>query len=311
MPFAPTVPVVLGVSAGPLALALSAGVIVAFNPCGFAMLPAYVSYFVGKSAADAERPLAQRLVRASLVGGVVTLGFVTVFGIVGLLATQIFSTINSAVPFISIVVGLLLAVLGVTMLRGYEPKLSFLKVGQISEGRGLRSLYVFGLSYAVVSLSCGFAGFSGVVVSTLRYESLFGAATTYLTFSLGMGLVLMTLTLAAAMAQQAVARTLRRALPYVNRVSGAFLVIAGLYVAYYGWSSYRLRQSGSTPGGPVPIVERWSGSISEWLIARSTTSLVIAVAAVVAVIGGAVLVSRRRSGPTSPNSTNLTPKEQT
>ena len=32
---------------GAIALALTTGVITAFNPCGFAMLPAYVSYFVG------------------------------------------------------------------------------------------------------------------------------------------------------------------------------------------------------------------------------------------------------------------------
>ena len=34
-------------SGGSVALALSAGIIAAFNPCGFAMLPAYMSYYVG------------------------------------------------------------------------------------------------------------------------------------------------------------------------------------------------------------------------------------------------------------------------
>ena len=285
---------VLAVSAGPLALALTAGIIVAFNPCGFAMLPAYMSYFVGKSAAEADRPLPQRLVRAAMVAGVVTLGFVTVYGTIGLLATTLFSGIKQAVPFISIGVGILLAVLGFTMIRGYEPKLSFLKVGAIDEGRGLRSLYVFGLSYAVVSLSCGFAGFSGVVVSTLNDGSIFGAVATYLTFSLGMGLVLMVLTLAAALAQQTVARTMKRALPYVNRISGAFLIVAGLYVAFYGYYSYRsLHSTGPVAAGPVVWVERWSASISTRLQELSTTTIVIAVIAVFAVICASVVLSRR------------------
>lgn len=287
------------VSAGPLALALTAGVIVAFNPCGFAMLPAYLSYYVGASSAEAERPLARRLVRAALVSSVVTLGFVTVYGAIGLVATQLFSAVSKAVPFVSIGVGIILAIFGFTMLRGFEPKLSFLKVGTIEQGRGLRSLYVFGLSYAVVSLSCGFAGFSGVVVSTLRDGSMFGALATYLTFALGMGLVLMVLTLAAALAQQTVARSMRKALPYVNRASGFFLIIAGLYVSFYGVWSYRVRTNGSAPAGPVIWVERWSGDISQWLQGLSSITVLVVLGAVAVVVGSAVLVSKQRPTTTS------------
>ena len=288
---------ILAVSAGPLALALTAGVIVAFNPCGFAMLPAYMSYYVGATSNEAERPLASRLVRAAVVSSVVTLGFVTVYGAIGLLATQLFSAVSKAVPFISIGVGIVLAIFGLIMLRGFEPKLSFLKVGAIDQGRGLRSLYVFGLSYAVVSLSCGFAGFSGVVVSTLRDGSIFGALATYLTFALGMGLVLMVLTLAAAFAQQTVARSMRKALPYVNRASGFFLIVAGLYVSFYGVWSYRVRTNGSAPAGPVVWVERWSGDISEWLQTLSSTTIVVTFLGVVLVVATAVIVSRRNAPP--------------
>ena len=35
---------------GHLALAFSAGMIATVNPCGFAMLPAYLSYFLGLEA---------------------------------------------------------------------------------------------------------------------------------------------------------------------------------------------------------------------------------------------------------------------
>lgn len=297
---------VLALSAGPLALALTAGVIVAFNPCGFAMLPAYMGYFVGNSAVDGERPLAYRLVRAAKVSGVVTLGFVTVYGTLGLLASQLLSQVKQTIPVVSIGVGIALAILGVTMLLGYEPKLSFLKVGAIDQGKGLRSLYVFGLSYAVVSLSCGFAGFSGVVVSTLRDGSIFGAAATYLTFSIGMGLVLMVLTMAAALAQQTVARSMKRALPYVNRVSGLFLVVAGAYVAYYGYWSSRIQGDNPIAGGPVLWVERWSASISSQLLELSTATIVTAIVVLAAVVGAAIALGRRTPLPDMTS----TPKEQ-
>ena len=38
----------------PLAYAFGVGMVATFNPCGFAMLPAYLSYFLGLEGA--ERP---------------------------------------------------------------------------------------------------------------------------------------------------------------------------------------------------------------------------------------------------------------
>ena len=37
----------------PLALAFAAGLVATVNPCGFAMLPAYLSYFMGRGSSKA------------------------------------------------------------------------------------------------------------------------------------------------------------------------------------------------------------------------------------------------------------------
>ena len=63
-----------------LALAVSAGAIAAFNPCGFAMLPAYLALFLGEPAGRRAA-----VGRALGVGAAVTVGFVLVFGIAGML----------------------------------------------------------------------------------------------------------------------------------------------------------------------------------------------------------------------------------
>ena len=39
----------------PFALAFAAGLVSTVNPCGFAMLPAYLSYFVGLTEEDRSR----------------------------------------------------------------------------------------------------------------------------------------------------------------------------------------------------------------------------------------------------------------
>lgn len=57
----------------PLALAFAAGLLAAFNPCGFALLPAYLAYFIGVAGDDRPSPL-RATGRALAVSGTLTLG---------------------------------------------------------------------------------------------------------------------------------------------------------------------------------------------------------------------------------------------
>ncbi len=257
------------------AFALSAGVITAFNPCGFAMLPAYVSYFVGTDGGR-DTTIATRLLRALKVGTLVTLGFMTVYGFIGVVASGLRSAVTNVVPYVSMVVGVALAILGVSMLRGFAPKLPFLQVNAAKNKDSARSMYLYGISYAVVSLSCGFAGFSAAVVTSFESSSFLDGLLVYIAFAAGMGLVLMTLSLAVAFAQQAFVRGMRRVLPYINRLSGVLLVLAGLYVAYYGYYEWRVILRGETaPEGPVAWVTSWSGHAQRFVDGVSTTTMVL------------------------------------
>ena len=291
-----TVATAFGGGRAPIVIALTTGIITAFNPCGFAMLPAYVSYFIGQTGTT-PRPLASRLVRAAITGAVVTAGFMTVFGTIGLIATQFLTSINSVVPYVSMVVGVTLAVLGIVMLRGFEPKLSFLKVTKVRNGSSLRSMYVYGLSYAIVSLSCGFAGFLTTVVSASSERSWLSSMTVYAAFTAGMGLVLIVLSFAVAFAQQAFVKGMRKVLPYVNRASGAMLIVAGLYVAYYGYYEWTTILRGkAAPAGPVSWVQDWSTSILA-TINNLSTPVFIAVLATVSTITIFAVIKRTATRP--------------
>jgi cytochrome c-type biogenesis protein len=287
-----------GAGRAPMVLAVVAGVITAFNPCGFAMLPAYVAYFVGhnSSQANATVGLAARLTRAGVTGGIVTAGFMTVFGGIGLVANQILTQITRTIPYISMGVGVVLAFLGIAMMRGFEPKLSFLKVTRARKGSGLRAMYLYGVSYAVVSLSCGFAGFSTTVISAANQRGTFNAMRVYFAFSAGMGLVLVILSIAIALAQDAFFRGMRRLIPHVNRASGVLLVLAGSYVAYYGYYEWQTVLRGkSISAGPVGWVQDRSSDLVRFFNATSSGGLVVVLTATIAMLSASVVVARRRS----------------
>ncbi|MGH8992240.1 MAG: cytochrome c biogenesis CcdA family protein [Acidimicrobiia bacterium] len=274
----------------PLALGFAAGLLAAFNPCGFAMLPAYISFFLGSSSAGP----AVGVGRSLAVGGAMSLGFVAVFGTAGLIVSHLSSTFKDATPYVTVVVGLgVLVPLGVAYLLGRQVNLRLPRLHRGGSDEGLASMVVFGVSYATISLSCGLGPFLAAVTGTFREGNLAGGLAVFGAFVAGMSAVLMSLTLALGLARRSMVARLRSVLPYVHRVSGALMVTAGLYVAYYGWYSIRLLDGDDVPAGPVAFVERASDEVARFVTDTGETRLGAVLAAFVVV--AAVGAWRRRS----------------
>ena len=245
-----------------LALAFSAGMVATVNPCGFALLPAYLSYFLGLepggatasangAASSANGPEEGSLprapvVRALAVSAAVTLGFLVVFAVMGFAWSSISGLIGRRLPWFTLAVGLLLVVLGVAMLRGFEPVLRLPKVQMSTDRRQLSSMFLYGVSYAVASLSCTIGVFIGIVSTTLEQESFFTGVSTFAAYGLGMGATLSILTIAVALARSGIVRAFRRVLPHMNTISGVLLIVAGLFVGYYAWVELRELDSGDS-----------------------------------------------------------------
>jgi cytochrome c-type biogenesis protein len=271
-------------SGAPIATAVTAGALAAFNPCGFAMLPAYLASFVGSGGTE-RQPLVVRLLRATRVGAAVTLGFIVVFGIVGLFVETVSGALLEYMPWLTTVVGICLLVMGIAMVRGFEPKFSTPRVQFDTSRNDVRSMFLYGVSYAVVSLGCTLPVFLIQVATGFERGGFFSGSVRYLAYAGGMGLVVITLTLAVALAQQGFVRQVRRILPYVNRVSGLFLILAGAYLAYYGWFSRRLLTEGGdiSGGGLVDWVDRRSSDAQQWLQDRGDVLIIALV-----ILGGAI-----------------------
>ena len=55
------------------------------------------------------------------------------------------------------------------------------------------------------------------------------------------------------------------ALPYIGRISGGLLLLAGAYVAWYGWFALRVQDEPDAYAGPVDWVTGWSADITSWV----------------------------------------------
>ena len=92
---------------------------------------------------------------------------------------------------------------------------------------------MFGISYAVASLSCTLPIFLGLVSSSLATGGTLAAAGQFLAYALGMTFVISILTLAVALFKGAIVNQLRRAMPYVAPVSAGILIVVGGYLVFY------------------------------------------------------------------------------
>ncbi len=222
----------------PLGYAFGAGMVAAVNPCGFAMLPAYLGLYLGtRDPEGLQRSLGHRLAQALLVSLLVTAGFVLLFGVAGLLISAGARAIIAYVPWIGLFIGVLLILVGAWLLGGGTLYTSLgdrmaAELGRPTE-TNVKGYFLFGLSYGIASLSCTLPVFLTVVGGTVAAGGFLSATFQFVMYALGMGFVILMLTLGIALFKGAVVGTLRRALPYVQSVGAILLVIAGAYIVYY------------------------------------------------------------------------------
>lgn len=282
----------------PIALAFAAGMVATVNPCGFAMLPAYLSYFMGLDSGESRSRVAA--VRSALqVGGIVSLGFLLVFGITGVLITAGFRSIIDWIPWLALVIGFAVVVLGVALLRGFDLNVGLLKAKRGQKGRDLKSVFAFGVSYAVASLSCTLPVFLTVVAGQVTQSNLISGIVTFLVYGLGMALVLVALTVALALGNASIVSRFRAVLRHVNTISGVILIVAGVYIVWF-WATTLRSGATALDSGAFRFVENLSQSALNF-VNDHTSAVAIVLAGLVVIAVAMVVWSRRYAGsPTEP-----------
>ena len=228
------------VSVLPVNFAFAAGMMATVNPCGFALLPAYISLYLGGNAdqRNATSSTFSRILKALLISFTVTIAFVLMFGGVGLIISAGGRFLANVLPVAAFAIGIAMVILGISILTGknyFQLALASTLSSRIKtkESGGLASFFLFGIAYAIASLSCTLPIFLAVAGSSLATGGFFSGLVQFLSYALGMGAVITILTIGTALFRGAVARYVRKFLPYVEKASAVLIIIAGTFVIYY------------------------------------------------------------------------------
>src|SRR5262245_35062080 len=276
----------------PISVALVAGGLAVVNPCGFPLLPAFLSFYLG---ADEDRlPRApSRILQGLYVGGLVAAGFVGLFALVGLPVSFGVGLVARLVPWAGLATGALLALAGVATLAGRRLTLPFGLHVPVRKERRMGAMLLFGVGYGAASLGCTLPLFLTLIAASSGPDKL----SVFLAYAAGTTVVLMVLAVLVALAREGAARTLRPALPYLSRVAGLLLVIAGGYLAYF-WARLRVGATGTVADDPVGrFASRFTGRVRVFADGRGTTVVAVAAGIVVVALLAAILQRRRQATP--------------
>ncbi|MEP7204035.1 MAG: cytochrome c biogenesis CcdA family protein [Ilumatobacteraceae bacterium] len=263
-----------------LATAFTAGLLAAINPCGFVLLPTYLVYFLGMEnlRPGAERASTLRAIKVSLA---VSAGFMTIFVIIGAITKLSTNWLVENAQWVSLIIGLALVVLGVAMLFGYRVPFTTPTLDVGERDRSVRAMYVFGLAYAVASMGCTIPLFSSVVLGSFSTKGLSTGITAVALYGIGMALVVTGLTVTLAFANTAFLRVLRRGMVWFEQLAGILLVLTGMYLCWYWYSSI----TDGTGGQVVAKATSWNDKLANFVqdhqAAVVWTGVIVIVAAVV------------------------------
>jgi cytochrome c biogenesis protein CcdA len=252
-------------------LAYGAGLLSVLNPCGFALLPAFLTLYTDASPSN-------RLARGLAVGLVVSAGFAAVYTAAGLLLALGLRPLLTVVPW-----------LAVALIAGRQLGIRLHTNKFTRDGGGLRAAASFGLGYAVASLSCTLAILLSVVTQALTAGDAASVVAVFVAYAAGATTLLLVLSLAAALASAGLARALRRFSRYTNRIAGALLAASGLYLIAYWAPALRT-------GRPNATLAETAGELTAWLSRIINAHLAtVALAALLIVAAAAAVLVRRRS----------------
>lgn len=218
-----------------LPLSFAAGIATFFSPCFGAMLPAYVSAYLGKT----ELPTSwwAKGKQGLALGGITSAGFLTSFLILGILFSLVGTTIARFVPWFAVFIGVGIVISGIVMV--IKPNLSFSFGGIASKwfrptlGNNLYSFYFYGLIYAVCAAACTLPIFLSVMMQTFINNGIMGSLVNFIAYGWGMSIMMLAFSITIVYSKGAISRFFPIMTRIIHRISGVFMILAGGYVLYY------------------------------------------------------------------------------
>ena len=214
-------------------VAIGAGLVTFVSPCGIAMLPAYVSYYIGREEQD--KNVREDFFNGLKNGSFVSLGLISIFMVIGAIIVYIGNFIKSYIPLFTIVVGFFLIIVGFFMLFNKKFSLSLplhLQFKKRTNSNFLR-FYTFGIGYGLAVMSCTLPVFLAIIISALSTGNIIDGILVFLLYSIAAAVGVIGVSIITAMSKITLMKKFTRIFPYLRIITSVVIIVVGSYIIYY------------------------------------------------------------------------------
>ena len=271
---------------GNFAYSFILGVLAAVNPCGFVLLPTYLIFFLG-TREEPNLKTGERLRRALVVSSGISIGFLAIFFVIGVISRLFTQWIELNAKYASLAIGIVLVIGGARMLTGWTPKFAVPQLGGV-QTKTFRATVVYGVAYAVASIGCTIGFLTTAVFGSIALHGFVSGVLSILLYGLGMAMLVTALTVSLAFAKTGLLTIVKNQLHLIQRLGAIFVTLTGIYLVFYWYAAISETRSASF----VTRIERWQTRVASFLQQQGAFRLAVVLTLVVAM---AVVASRRKT----------------
>ena len=271
---------------GNFAYSFILGVLAAVNPCGFVLLPTYLIFFLG-TREEPNLKTGERLRRALVVSSGISIGFLAIFFVIGVISRLFTQWIELNAKYASLAIGIVLVIGGARMLTGWTPKFAVPQLGGV-QTKTFRATVVYGVAYAVASIGCTIGFLTTAVFGSIALNGFVSGVLSILLYGLGMAMLVTALTVSLAFAKTGLLTIVKNQLHLIQRLGAIFVTLTGIYLVFYWYAAISETRSASF----VTRIERWQTRVASFLQQQGAFRLAVVLTIVVAM---AVVASRRKA----------------
>lgn len=214
-----------------LMLAVVAGVLSFASPCVLPLVPSYVAFVTGASAASVDANAERARIRSFTLGCTFVLGFSLVFIALGATASELGSLLAARSTVIERVGGLLVIVfgaflLGVIRIPGMHRDTRRMHAVVSNRAASYGTALIIGAAFAAGWSPCIGPVLASILTFAATQEHAAQGVALLGAYSLGLAIPFLIASVAIDRFMTASVR-MRRMLPYINRVSGAVMIVVG------------------------------------------------------------------------------------
>jgi cytochrome c-type biogenesis protein len=245
--------------------AVGAGVMVFFSPCSFPMLPGYMSFYLANKKQRTGK-FDETAARETLPDGLAAAaGLTGVLLLIGILLIPFISIIGGFIPLLELVVGIMIAGLGIMMVMEYDsepivrpfrnliaiignsPPITVAKNGieklmqqywskdftfsGNSDGTRV-GLFWYGVAYGSAAAGCVAPVVIGLLTASIGRGIITGLLV-FLIFSFTAGMLMVAFTMLVAASESTIIDKLKASIRQIEIVGGVIMIIVGLYLMWF------------------------------------------------------------------------------